>query len=279
MIKLIALDLDGTLLPENQQVPPATVAYLKQLNQEGIHIILASGRCYAAANEIQKSLGIDGAPMILHNGAIVYMKDEPTAVLDTVSAETTEGLYRICRDNGWHIGFVFGSGEKIYCNSDDPFMLHVMRTYNRCEPCIAQTYYPIRRYCQETEPPNKIFLTSENRAHGYEIAAKLEEAFDGEILVHVAGERFIDVTPSQISKGKGLEILLARLGLTADEVLAIGDGENDISMLRIAGTPVAMENAMDSVKQYATYITAGNEQEGVRLAIEHFLSGNRVSYE
>lgn len=270
MIKLIALDLDGTLLPEDHRLPVRTAALLRGLTERGVHVVFASGRSRQATQKVQEMAGITGQAMVFHNGAIVKTRDGPATVLGSASMEAAEGLYNLCAEQGWNLSLIFGEGQLAVCNSRDEFLLHVMRTHNQCEPEIAASFEPVRLYCQKGIPLTKIFISSENEGQSYKIATTLREKFPHQLETHVTGPRYVDITPLGVSKGAGLAFLLAKLGVTPEEVLAIGDGENDISMLTLAGTSVAMDNALESVKKAAQHLTASNEMEGVRLAIERF---------
>lgn len=273
MIKLIALDLDGTLVPSDQVIPERTARVIREVVEQGVYVVLASGRCTKSAAKVQQTLGISGQPLILHNGVIVRVDETRPTILDTIPLPTLQRFYRCSMEYDWDCSFVFGDCDMVYTNTDDEFNHFVMREYNLSEPVYTPDFGEMERYCRMFEEPNKILVTCDNLEQTLATEQQLRREFGDGLSVLVAGERFIDIAPSGVSKGVGLRELTAKLGISPEEVMAVGDSNNDLTMLAFAGVSVAMENALETVKQAARYRTDSNDREGVRKAIEKYVLG------
>lgn len=274
MIKLIAVDLDGTLMPSSQIIGEETILAVRRAVGLGILIVLASGRCYQSAHQVQKTLGVEGHPMILHNGALLQSEKTGLKTIAAIPMPVLERFYAASLSNGWKISVVFGNCHKVYANNKDEFNWFVMREYNLTEPEFAGDFSPYAS-CGKVWAPNKILATGENLPHTRALVRQMQAEFGEELSILMAGERYIDIAPLGISKGVALKELMAELSLSSGDVMAIGDSDNDLSMLKLAGTPVAMANALESVKRQARYITRSNEEDGVGKAIEKYALGEK----
>jgi Cof subfamily protein (haloacid dehalogenase superfamily) len=261
-IKLIATDLDGTLLNSEHQVSPRTMNALREAIARGIPIVIATGKTYDSATRIIAELGITTPGvfvqgLVLHNAdgsvrsSIAHAPDVVRAVADFADAH--------------NIPAVAYSQRRIMCRELHEF-IHLLSGYG--EP-LAEAVGPLGAMA-ETVPVNKmIYLGSpEQMTEAREALAKVlgDRATLVQALAHM-----LEILPPGASKGAGVQRLLDDLGIAPENMLAIGDGENDVEMLRMAGIGVAVANAMPHALEAADYIVASNDDDGAAEAIERFV--------
>ena len=270
-IKLIALDLDGTLLDSRKHLSAGNLAALEQAAAQGIHIVPATGRFYAGMPEAVRALpflrymiAVNGAQVCdLRTGDVLYRAEIPCAqaleVLDDLAA--LPGIYDC---------YVDGCG-------------YMSRTqYERAadyirEPGILQMVLETRRPVEDlaaflaagARSPQKIqmfFRDMDRRALELQ---RLPKRFP-ELVITTALTNNVEINAWGAQKGTALEMLCGHLGLECAQAMAIGDGLNDRSMLRAAGIGVAMGNAPAEVQREADFVTAANDADGVAAAIRRF---------
>ncbi|MGH9803493.1 MAG: Cof-type HAD-IIB family hydrolase [Blastocatellia bacterium] len=274
--KLIALDIDGTLLTSRGEITPRTSQSLNQARQLGVRIVLVTGRRFNSARELLLRLELD-VPLISHNGALTK-NIETLEVVDFHPLDAD-----IAREV---IGFGRQHGVDIICN-DDPHGLGTMVIEGISPDNTAlQRYLNLYRssvvevpdllgYVQS--PP--IQLTVSGRCEPTdEFGERLREAMGGRIQIFKTRYRTYDLTILDVmsltaSKGDSLATIAARHGIAREEIMAVGDNHNDLSMLQYAGLGVVMANAEDELKQMGFEHTASNEEDGVAQAIEKYIVG------
>ena len=282
MIRLLALDLDGTLLNSRGRLSDRNRTALARARELGVRTALVTGRRFRDARPIALELGID-IPLISHNGALT----KHAATLETVAVtllplETAREVLRVGRSAG---------GDALI--SDDPEGAGVM-VYDHVSgdnPALSE-YIRWARHIHGDDFDDAIRKV--DSIEDYLDHAPVHVAFSGrceemrelyEILNRELGSivkifptlyaprdfGLLDVVHPQVSKGTGVAAVAAELGLKADEVMAIGDNINDLEMLHFAGTAVVMNNAepvLHEVKGF--HVTASNDEDGVARAIEKF---------
>ena len=268
-MKLIAIDLDGTLLPENQLVPHNTVELSQRLVGKGIYVVIASGRTSLAVESIQKQLGIIGQPIIMLNGIMVKYKEE-TRMVKGIPIDVMYDSFNFCNDRGYNFSAVFGDGDLTVMNNDDEFSYLCHSRLNLATNIvIAQTMKDLMDVHKFGEKVVKINILDSNPEIIERATREVVEEFENRVNVMRAGPCFIDFSPMGIDKGVAFNILIEALGIDRLDTMAIGDSENDLSMLKMAGTSVAVNNAQDNIKDIADFVTENdNEHEGGREAIE-----------
>lgn len=274
-VRLIALDIDGTLLDSRWQLPEANRAAIAAATRRGIEVALVTGRRYDFAMPIARQIG---APltMIVSNGAVIRTQDGQTHVRHLLSRETARRVLELIRPWRDCTGVVFDRER------ENQVMLETMES----DDPMRQAYYERNREylglanplesCL-TEDPLQVMLTG-TVARMKEAEATLREAaFAEEKEYAVAATVYdtrnfamIDVINPACSKGASLAEWAALRGVAREEVLAIGDNHNDLEMLRFAGIPVVMGNCVAELKGFGWHETASNDQSGVAAAIELF---------
>jgi len=272
-VKLIALDIDGTLLDSRWTLPEANRAAIAEATRRGIEVALVTGRRYDFAMPIAIQIG---APltMIVSNGALIRTEDGKTHLRHLLPRETAARVLEITRPWRDGCGVVFDRPR------ENQVMLEIFATddpirsayYARNKEFLGQAV-PLESCL--TEDPLQVMLSgkvapmrdaeevlrSAQTAEGFGVAATVYESRDFAM---------IDVIHPQCSKGAALREWAALRGLGREEVMAIGDNHNDFEMLSFAGIPVVMGNSVPKLKNFGWHETASNDHNGVAAAIEQF---------
>lgn len=270
-IRLIALDMDGTLLNDQKELSPRNRAALESCIRHGIAIVPATGRPSAGLpEEIRKMAGIRYG--ILTNGARVEDFQEGKVISQEqipweLAYEVLEfaSSYPVAYDP-----YIDGRGkmEARFRNHLDQFGLPpamqrlVLSSRDEVEDELAL----VRSWKM---PVEKINIFTKDQALRMELWEKLARYKD--LVVTSSLEYNLEINAATATKGNALLQLAHHLGLKREQTMAMGDGSNDLSMIEAAGIGVAMANSMDIVKQKADYLTLSNEEDGVAAAIGHFL--------
>lgn len=272
-IKLIALDLDGTLLDSQKRLSYKNEAVLKECIKQGIWIVPCTGRIWNGIPDFLRKLpGIRYA--ITTNGAIIEDVVEGI-VLDERKMDCTLALDILEMAEQFHTMYDVYVGGRAF--GEERFMDH-MEEYG-IEPQIqamvrsTRTMVPdIRRKVEElgdsVEKINYFFGDMAERA-------KAREALNarGDVIVTSSFSNNLEINAVGATKGEGILRLAAHLGLRPEETMGFGDGGNDVTMIQMAGIGVAMGNAKDSLKEIADYVTLTNDEDGVAVAIERLIGG------
>jgi len=289
MIKLLALDLDGTLLDSRGQIPDENREAIRAAEEAGVLVTIATGRRFRDARPVGLELELN-APLVTHNGALLkYAESLETVAVSLLDLDATREIVRAGKE--------FGGNALV---SADP---HTKGTllYDR----IPDDNVPLKRYLDWSE-----------RLHGDEAqeavmhVADLHDALPDHQVIHISFsgscepmERMlkilndeltdsvtilptiyphldftlIDILPPGASKGTGVEKLAILNGLTPENVMAIGDNFNDVGMLEFAGIPVVMGNADTGLLNRSEfYKTDSNNEGGVAAAIRRFILNEEI---
>lgn len=264
MYKLIALDLDGTVLTSNVDVLQSTVEAVHFARRKGIKVVVATGRIVGEASQFAREIGASSA-MITSAGAAI---SDPLNGVDvkewTMPVETSARIMEILQ--GRPISAMIYVGSHLYMTSysDEQFKksrrVEGYWTSRIIEDDLAGL---IRR---ENLQVCKIFARGEIP----ELAdAMCQFNFLPGIYITRSAEDNFEVMPEGVNKGRALCMLADLMGISMEQVIAIGDSDNDTDMLKAAGMPVVMGNGDEAVKKLARYITSTNDEGGVAQAIYH----------
>ena len=269
-IKVLALDLDGTLTNDRKEITPRTRAALDAALARGVTVVLASGRPIAGVTPVARALelgqpGRAGAILAYNGGAIVDCGPGHRVLWQQVlPAPMVPALCRFAAEQ--NVAIVTYNEEGVVTERPgDPWAQR--EGFTNKLPMIevadlaAYVNYPV----------NKMLITLDPVRLPHVLRAGAER-FAGQIDLYPSSPFFIEAVPLGVAKDKSLAALLDRMGFTRENLMACGDGMNDRSMLRYAGVGVAMANAEGPVKAEANYITdADNNHDGVAEAIERFI--------
>jgi Cof subfamily protein (haloacid dehalogenase superfamily) len=280
MIRLIALDLDGTVLDSHGQIPDANRAAIGRALGAGVEVAVATGRRYEFARAIFERLP---APLtlILSNGAIVKWHDGRTAMRRLLPRQSARAVLAGAPEHRSSAALIFdrpGAGQVVFESIDWTDERH-RRFYESNRAFVAE-HSPLEGAL--TEDPVQVMFTGRcadmrNLYEGLRDAAPAAETASSlaySVALTEYGHRdfsLVDVLQAGCSKGAALADWAARQGLSPDEVMAVGDNQNDLEMLEYAGTPVVMGNAVEALRTRGWVVTASNDEAGVAQAIETFV--------
>lgn len=267
-IKLVAMDLDNTLLDSDKQISEHTKQVLKEAIRQGVYIVPATGRIFKAIPEFLRN--IDGVRYALCcNGATVYDQyEEKIIYTNHLSKEVTLTLFDMLKK--YHCTYdIYQNGQGYM---ERRFLEH-LSDYNvtgHLLELVEATRLPVddlREHIEENplgiEKISVFFDDMEERSIAREELVKKNIA-----SVSSALNNNIELNQFGCDKGDGLQHLAKHLGLSMDEVMACGDAGNDTMMIKAAGTGVVMENGRQELKEIADFITRTNDEDGVAYAIE-----------
>jgi Cof subfamily protein (haloacid dehalogenase superfamily) len=279
-IRLLAVDIDGTLLNSQFKISPADSAALQRARQEGIEVVLATGRRHAFALPIAQQLGFDFT-LISSNGAITRTLQGETFHRDFLPAETCRRLCATMQEFRGHIVLTFDREDKgaIVLERMDELTVSIQRWLEKNLEFI-DFVIPVEKSLV-TDPVQAMFCGPIARMQ-QALAAIAGGGFDSEITVlrteyPLRDLSIVDVLNVGCSKGHALERWAKHRGISREEIMAIGDNFNDIEMLAIAGRPFIMGNASAELRGRGWEVTLSNDESGVAAAVEQVLGESRVS--
>ena len=266
MIKLIACDMDGTLLDSKKRLPQGLLDVLRALKTRGTAFAVASGRQYAALRRDLSDIA-DDIIFICENGALVMERDKqilidpmPAGVLADVvrAARGLSGVYPVlCRAQ---VALVERDSSQTFLSATMPYYPSLQVVNNLLDYCDSQDV------C-------KVAFFDEGDAQTHELPA-LKERLEGRVSVILSGQNWVDVMKSGTDKGAAMRGLQRSRGLAPEECMAFGDYLNDCELLESVGESYAMENAHPQLKRLAKHIAPSNDEDGVlRVIRARLLSG------
>lgn len=282
MIRLVALDIDGTLFKTDGTISKESIRAVREAQEKGVEIVVASGRNYDGLPwEQLKEIPV--RYVVTSNGSAVYsIKDQCCIKEECMDQELFFSLLSYVLEKEVYVS-VFVDGKSY--------------TPAQCRPYVDQMEIPeyvrkllkeevrfvddLEAYIKETNGKiQKATLNFQQRADGSylnrdEIRAYLEAC--PQISVVDGGFGNLEFTKCGVSKAVGVQFLAESLNISKEEVMAVGDSENDLEMIRYAGLGVAMGNASETVKNAADEVTFTNDEEGVAAVIDKYVNRNNGS--
>ena len=263
--KYLSLDLDGTLTNSQKIITPKTKNALIKAQENGITIILASGRPTKGILPIAEELRLKefGGYILSYNGAkIINCKTNEFIYEKFVLDEIKETVYNISKKYG--INILTYENDTIITENSDRF-IEIESKINHMPVKIVKSFtealkFPVIKYLMTGEPAvlEKIEPLVYKKLSGYGNVFRSEPFF-------------LEVVPENLDKAASMNVFLQALGSDRTELIACGDGFNDKSMIEFAGLGVAMENAQKPVKDVADYITLSNDSDGIAKVVDKFI--------
>jgi hypothetical protein len=274
MIRLIGIDVDGTLLDTRGRMPQANIDAIHDAVAAGIHVALVTGRSYPFARPIADPLPAS-LTLIVSNGAVERGMDGATLAKRLLDRHVARSVLDVTRPFRHAAALVFDRDADRQVIFETMDWEHPARKayWSRNQSLIAQSV-PLEDAL--VEDPIQVMFNG-----GVETMRALVEALRGDArdfavaLTEYVHRDFslIDVTAPAATKGQALAWRAAQLGLTRDEVMAVGDNFNDLEMLEFAGLPVVMDNAVPGLKERGWDVTGDNDHAGLADAIRRFALG------
>lgn len=262
--KLLVLDIDGTLLNDAKEITKRTLAALLKVQQMGIRIVLASGRPTHGVLPIAQKLELEkngGFIMSYNGGQIINMQTGELLFEKRIDPVMIPYLEKKAKKNNFPI-FTYHKDTIITNCADNEHIVAEAKLNN-------MKIVEVKDFAAAVDFSScKCVLVSDDLKELTGLENHWKKRLDGTLDVFPSETYFLEVVPRFINKGNTLGVLMDRLKVETEEVMAIGDGVCDIPMLQLAGTGIAMGNAVDAVKHCTDLTTLSNEMEGVAIAVE-----------
>lgn len=262
-IKLIASDMDDTLLNSSREISPRNEAAIKKAIEAGIIFTLASGRMYCSMQPYAQKLGLD-VPLVSYNGALVKGALSGKVYVNTpLKLQTALDLLDYIKQNGHYVQVYMD--DKLYVKEENEYSRMYAKISGIQPIALGEEIYHIK------EAPNKMLLMT--TAETFEATWQdVAEKFKGRVDVTSSRDNYLELMEPGVNKWQAVKRLAESVGVKPEEIMCIGDSNNDLSMITNAGIGVAVANAKPQVQQQAKMITASNDNDGVGIAIENILT-------
>ncbi len=268
MIKLIAIDLDGTLLNSQKEISPRNIRVLKEAKAQGVKVVICTGRPLASISAFVQTLGLSEEEdySITFNGGLVQKNDTGSILKEyTLSAANIHDTYKIVRKLALPLDVV--SGQNVFHVTPQP--AGYPSIYEQLNPLMTFSAREINDF-DVNERCNKMVIAVEADYLDQQISRIPQQLLEQFTFVK-SRVCLLEILHKEVSKATGIAILAKELGIKKEEVMALGDEENDLSMIEYAGIGVAMGNATQQIKDAATVITGTNDEDGVAQAVAQYV--------
>ncbi len=260
--RMLAIDLDDTLLNGKLQISQRNKEYIRRAKEAGVHVTLATGRMYCSALPYAQELNIN-LPLITYQGALVKEAGSGEVLLHRpVPLELAREAMVWVKKLGYHINLYMD--DKLYVEKMTP----EAETYMRISGITAHPVGDLVAFMQEA--PTKVLFVGEVRELD-QLELAMRQHFASSLHICKSKPHFLEISHPEATKGHALDTLARRSGLTAEQVIAIGDAPNDLEMIEYAGLGAVMGNASPEVKEKANYVASSNEEDGVAQVIAKFI--------
>jgi Cof subfamily protein (haloacid dehalogenase superfamily) len=254
--KLIALDIDGTLLSSHLTVLPKTKTTLQAVAKKGHHVVVASSRPPRSVRNIADILELDSSVTISFGGAYI-LENQQVLFEQTLSSELAKEIISRVRKVALHASLY--SAENWFVEQDDLWAEQEAKIVGFTPTLVGDLLH-------HTKHVHKFLVMGEAE----KIAAFREALLVDGLEVDAVRSKpiYCEVNPHGIHKASAIELVAKHFDLALADVIAFGDGENDLTMIREAGVGVAMGNAVESVKAVAKLVTKSNDEDGIAVALK-----------
>ncbi len=260
-IKLIAVDLDGTLLNSNHEISEYNYSIIKEAERRGITVVISTGRLYSSLYKYKEKLDLK-TPVICYNGAkVVDGRDDSTIFERTIDEETARKIIKIAREKNVHLNLFQDEKWYVECRRDE------VETYKNSS---GLSYHLADFDKMGKLSVTKLMFVGENKIlKEIESIVKLE--LGSSVYTAFSKPYFFEILDSRVSKGEALKKIAEEYNINREEIMAFGDGYNDIEMLQFAGVGVAMGNAPEEMKLLFENRADTCDNNGVGKFIENYV--------
>ena len=280
MIKLFAMDMDGTVLNSRGEIDQRNIEAIRKLNESGVKTVLCSGRVATSLEHFNKVLGLDN-PVIGNNGAIVKINEDKILSMHPLEDDNLKDLIDFSQEH--KCVYHFYDEDTYYTNRFNPKGLQYLLIDNdygyntHCNLNVSKDPYADLKL--KGHFGNKILIGNLGE-HPYgrdKIVSMFEERFADYLYITSSSSTSIEIMEKGVTKWNGVLELINFLGINKDEIASIGDSYNDLPMLANAKLSFAMGNADETVKSHAKDVVAINDEFGVAEACEKILAYNKAN--
>lgn len=268
MKKIIALDIDGTLTNSKKEITKPTLDKIMEIQKKGHVVAIASGRPLPGIRKIADELELNqygGYVLAFNGGRIVNYKTGEIAYQACVDNEIARKIYDYCVEK--KIGMVTYKDDVVVTGTPVDDYMSLEARINRMEIVQVEDFGSFIDF-----PINKCLLTAEPDV-AEQVEQELVALYGDSVTVFRSEPFFVEIMPKGVHKATSLEKLLEYLHMDVKNLVACGDGYNDLTMIEYAGVGVAMANAQEIVKEHADYVTLSNDEDGLVPVIDKFILG------
>ena len=259
--KLFVTDMDGTLLNSQRKVTDGVKAAIKKAVDAGVIFTVATGRMHISALPYVKDLGVN-VPIITYNGALVKTVDGEELFASYLDRKLVEELVEFAESRNLYIQIY--SNEKLYYREEND-----KSSYYRCAAGVKGN--PVGDELEKfMDKVPKLLIMVDTPEEGDRVVEAVSQQFEGRIVAVKSTPIYIELIKPGVNKATAIERLAEKYSIPMEFVLAIGDSNNDLTMIEAAGFGVAMGNANENVKKIAGYEVTDCDHDGIAEAIERF---------
>ncbi len=262
MYKLLAIDMDGTLLNSRETISERTKDAIDQCSKKNIKVVITTGRPIQGVMKYYNLVNVDDL-VITYNGAKIYdVKEKTTLFSQDLEAIDAKEILEEAISNKYSL--IFWSNNKLYTNIIDDYVLEYHRL-SSVNPIVINDFTEVMK-----QGITKI-IWIDSREKILEYLPKAKDKYSKRVSVTISKPEFLEFFMKDISKASALDFIASKYQIKREEIIAIGDALNDIEMIKYAGLGVAMGNANEEVKSYADYVCKSNDEDGIAEVIEKFI--------
>lgn len=262
-IRFIAIDLDDTLLRDDNTVSERTIEAIKAVREKGIHVVICTGRMYETAEPVGRALHMGDLPMILYSGGCIQRIESGEMLYENpMSLEATNRIMELSKEHNWYL--------QMYI--DDELLIHheTEQAIAYAKATGATPHYLGDAFYDVPKGPLKILMIDKQEVLD-EAADIITKELGSEIQAMRSKTTYLELIKKGCSKGDAMLAMAKELGIGAEHIMAIGNSQNDISMMEAAAVSVAVGNAEENVKALAHIITDTNNDDGVAKVLEKYI--------
>lgn len=262
--RLIALDLDDTLLHDDLTVSEPTREALRRAMDQGVHVTIATGRMFASAKQVARQIDLN-VPIITYQGSLIRnLLDGQTLYERTVPVRAAGLLHDYSREHGLHLQ-TYIDDQLIAAEINEKLLAYAEQS--KIPYTIAENFAEL---VGTSDRQTKLIIIDEPRRLDA-IKPELEALLGPDVHLTKSKSNYLELMHREGTKGHALRFLAAHYGISLEETIAVGDAWNDREMIEAAGLGVAMANAVPELKALADFVTLSNNEDGVKHVLEKFV--------
>lgn len=265
--KLIATDMDGTLLNDSHEITEGNEKAIIDVQKKGVKFVLASGRPSFAMLEQAKQLQMDkygGYVLAFNGGQLIDMTENRVIFHEGLDRNDIENIYNASEE--LKVPMVLYEGDTVYSNGDTK---NVRFEAEQCKMGLKIFEKVEKIFSKGITETTKCMLIGEAEEI-MEAEKFMKEKYGKDYFIAISNPIFLEIANKNVNKGKTLKKLSEIENIETDEIIAVGDGGNDKPLLEAAGMPVAVANAIDDVKRISKFETSDNNSDALKTVIEKF---------
>ena len=265
---LFCSDVDGTLLDHRRTLSSRTVAAIRAVREAGHTFVLCSSRMPASLEGLERLCGVEPTPLIAYNGGLVLRADRSVVTDVAITPADARATYAVCERLALHASFF--AGDDWYAWGPDEWTEREA-TITAVDPSPESAHDYVSSGRVDVQPPHKVMAMGEPA-----LVDELEAALTGRagLVTYRSKATYLEIANAACSKGDGLRALADELGVDVSDTVFFGDNHNDVSAFAVAGTAVAVANAVDPALDAATVVTGHHREDGVAAYLEDWLASH-----